>query len=569
MKITVFATIQMKKLHLSNIVPLKKLIILIILFSCQSYFGQELSLKIISASTADNIVIDSLGYLQKHTNTKSILDETQKFSKLLTQIGYLENELINSEQKNDTLYQFNFKLGDKTKWIHINVQKATTYLSFNKDTIKLPINETELFLKQNLSALELNGFSLATLQLIDFKKVNNQLFATLKIEANKKRFLNEIVINGYEKFPQGHKKNIQRLYRKKTFNKTNLNKIYKDFNNFRFVSQTRYPEILFTNDSTKVYVYLEKAKANRFDGYIGFANDEKSELKFTGHLDLSLINILNSGEELNLYWKSDDNKQVTFNAGIEIPYIFKSPLGIKANLNIFKQDSTFQNTKTAIDLGYYFSYSKKLYVGYQSTESSDIQNSNNTFISDFESTFITSTFDYKDYIDDTLFPLKTKFIFKTGFGERVSKLETNQQTFFELNFSHNLYLNKRNIVNIKSQNFYLNSTKFIINELYRFGGIQSIRGFNENSLQANTFVSILTEYRYILSSNLYLHNVLDYGFYQDNTSDNKNKLLGIGFGLGIQSKNGLLNLIYANGTTDEQTIKLANSVVQIKFVTNF
>ena len=105
--------------------------------------------------------------------------------------------------------------------------------------------------------------------------------------------------------------------------------------------------------------------------------------------------------------------------------------------------------------------------------------------------------------------------------------------------------------------------------MYRFGGIQSIRGFNENSLQANTFVSILTEYRYILSSNLYLHNVLDYGFYQDNTSDNKNKLLGIGFGLGIQSKNGLLNLIYANGTTDEQTIKLANSVVQIKFVTNF
>jgi hypothetical protein len=557
------------KVHLSNIAPLKKLIILIALLSCQSYFGQELSLKIVSTATPENIVIDSLGYLQKHANTKSIIDETQKFSNRLTQIGYLENVLINSEQKNDTLYQFNFKLGDKTKWIYINVQKATTYLSFIKDTIKLPINETELFLKQNLSALELKGFSLATLQLIDFKKENKQLFATLKIEANKKRFLNEIVINGYDKFPQGHIKNMQRLYRKKTFNKTNLNKIYKDFNNFRFVSQTRYPEILFSKDSTKVYVYLEKAKANRFDGYIGFTNDEKSELKFTGYLDLSLINILNSGEELNLYWKSDDDEQVTFNAGIEIPYIFKSPLGIKANLNIFKQDSTFQNTKTAIDLGYYFTYSKKLYVGYQSTESSDIQNSNNSFISDFESTFITSSFDYKDYIDDTLFPLKTKFIFKTGFGERVSKLETNQQTFFELNFSHNLYLNKRNIVNIKSQNFYLNSTKFIVNELYRFGGIQSIRGFNENSLQANTFVSILTEYRYILSSNLYLHNVLDYGFYQDNTSDNKNNLLGIGFGLGIQSKNGLLNLIYANGTTDEQTIKLANSVVQIKFVTNF
>ena len=125
------------------------------------------------------------------------------------------------------------------------------------------------------------------------------------------------------------------MYRKKTFNKSNLNKIYKDFNNFRFITQTRYPEILFTEDSTKVYVYVEKAKANKFDGYIGFANDDNNKLKFTGYLDLALTNILNTGEEFNLYWKSDDDKQVTFNAGIEIPYVFKSPLGIKANLNIF------------------------------------------------------------------------------------------------------------------------------------------------------------------------------------------------------------------------------------------
>ncbi|WP_432673020.1 hypothetical protein [Flavobacterium sp. SM2513] len=548
---------------------MKNLLLLLLLFNCQNYFGQQLSLKIVSDSEVENTKIDSLGYLQKHSNTKSILAEAQNFSHKLLQLGYLENQLTDSQKINDTLYQFNFNLGIQTQSIHIKIDKASTFLSFPNDTIILPINKTELFLQQKLSELELKGYSLATVQLVDFKREKNQLFASLKIDSNKKRYLNEIVINGYEKFPEGHKKNIQRLYRKKTFNKNNLNKIYKDFNAFRFINQNRYPEILFSDDSTKVYVYLEKAKANRFDGYIGFANDENSNLKFTGYLDLSLINILNSGEELNLYWKSDDDKQVTFNAGIEIPYIFKSPLGLKANLTIYKQDSTFQNTKTGLDLGYYFTHNKKLYLGYQSTESSDIQNSNNAFISDFESTFVTSTFEYKDYIDDALFPMKTRFIFKTGLGERSSKIETNQQTFFELNFSHNLYLDKRNVVNLKSQNFYLNSTKFIINELYRFGGIQSIRGFNENSLQANTFISILTEYRFILSPNLYIHSVLDYGYYQDQTSNTSNRLLGIGFGLGIQSKNGLLNLIYANGTTDEQVIKSANSVVQIKFVTNF
>ena len=536
---------------------------------CQNNFGQQLSLKIFSTVSSEKKVIDSLGYQKNHSNAKQILDEVQKFSNQLIQIGYLENELLASEKLNDSLYQFDFKLGTHTKSIHIYVEKSSAHINFEKDTLIVPINKVESFLKQQLAELELKGFSLATLKLVDFQKQNNTLYAILKVDTNKKRVVNEIVINGYEKFPEGHKKNMQRLYRKKKFNKNNLDKIYKDFNNFRFITQTRYPEILFTEDSTKVYVYLEKAKANKFDGYIGFSNDEESKLKFTGYLDLSLINILNSGEEFNLYWKSDDNKQVTFNAGIEIPYIFKSPLGVKANLNIFKQDSTFQNTKTAIDLGYYFTNNTKLYLGYQSTESSDIQNSNNSAISDFESSFVTSTFEYKNYIDELLFPEKTKLIFKTGIGNRSSKLETNKQTFFEVNFSHNLYLNKRNVVYLKSQNFYLSSNKFIINELYRFGGIQSIRGFNENSLQANTFTSLLTEYRFILSTNLYIHSVLDYGFYQDPTSKTKNNLLGLGFGFGILSKNGLFNLIYANGSTGRQAIKLANSVVQIKFTTKF
>jgi hemolysin activation/secretion protein len=528
-----------------------------------------LSLEIISNDKTEQIFIDSVSYKTKHLDSKRVFEEVQRFSNQLLQMGYLENEVSDSKKINDTLYRFTIQLGIPTKSLYLNLEKAGAYLEFEADTIILPIKNVESFLKVKLSELELKGFSLATLRLINFKKENNQLFATLKIDTNKKRVLDEIVINGYEKFPEGHKKNIQRLYRKKTFNKSNLQKIYEDFNNLRFISQTRYPEILFTEDSTKVFVYLQKAKSNRFDGFIGFANDEQNNLNFTGYLDVALNNVLNTGEAFTLYWKSDDNQQVSFNVGIEVPYIFKTPLAIKTNLNIFKQDSTFQNTKTAIDLGYYFTTNKKIFIGYQSTASSDIQNINSTLISDFENRFYTSTFEYKDFVADVLFPEKTKIYLKSGFGQRTSKLETNKQVFFELDVSHNLFLNKKNIINLRSQNFYLQSTNFITNELFRFGGIQSVRGFNENSLQANTFTSLLTEYRYVLSPNLYVHSVLDYGFYEDVTSNNKNNLLGLGFGFGIQSKNGLLNLIYANGSTKDQVIKLTNSVVQIKFVTQF
>lgn len=536
---------------------------------CQSYFGQELALKITAENAVELATIDSIGYQKKHINAKSVLDEAQKFSTVLLQNGYLEHELVSSAAVNDTLFEFRFNLGIKTRLLYVDVSKVRDYLDVERDTVTLSINNTAAFLQQKLTELERKGFSLATLQLVDFTKVSDKLYASLKLDTKKKRVLDAIVINGYDKFPLGHQKNMQRLHTKKTFNKDNLDRIFADFNNFRFVTQSRYPEILFTNDSTKVYVYLEKAKTNKFDGYIGFANNEAGGLDFTGYLDLSLVNILNSGEYFNLYWKGDDNDQVTFNANIELPYIFKSPLGVRANLNIFKQDSTFQNTKTAVDLGYYFSYNKKVFIGYQSTESSDIQNTNSALISDFESRFVTATFDYRKFTDDLLFPEQTRLILKSGLGNRTSNLSNEPQRFLELNFSHNLYLNKRNILNLTSQSFYLNSNEIISNELFRFGGVQSVRGFNENSLQANTLVSLLSEYRYVLSPNLYVHSVVDYGFYEDVTTKTKNNLLGLGFGAGIRSKNGLLNIIYANGSTRDQTIKLTNSVVQIKFITVF
>jgi hemolysin activation/secretion protein len=115
----------------------------------------------------------------------------------------------------------------------------------------------------------------------------------------------------------------------------------------------------------------------------------------------------------------------------------------------------------------------------------------------------------------------------------------------------------------------LNSDSYIVNELYRFGGINSIRGFNENSLQANLFTSLLSEYRYIIAPNLYIHSIMDYGYYDDQTSGNNGNLVGLGFGFGLATKNGLFNLVYANGSTKEQTIKSANSIVHISFKTQF
>jgi hypothetical protein len=80
---------------------------------------------------------------------------------------------------------------------------------------------------------------------------------------------------------------------------------------------------------------------------------------------------------------------------------------------------------------------------------------------------------------------------------------------------------------------------------------------------------LLTEYRYVATSNLYVHTIIDYGYLKDNSNNAEENLLGLGLGFGLLTKNGLFNIIYANGSTQNQEAKLSNSIVHISFKANF
>ena len=553
---------------------MKLLFSFIVFFSIQFSLGQNFYLKIEGASEKERKTIDSITYEFKHTSVASILTEQKRFESKLTNLGFFDWLQLEQKKINDSSFVFQYRLGNLVQTNTIYIGKLTaeekSLLQEGNDSLIIITSEVENFMKSKMALLEKKGYLLANLKLVNQRRKENNLLSDLHLKLNSKRKITDIVIVGYDKFPTGIKKAITKKAKKATFNQENLKQINEEFSKLQFVNQLKYPEILFTTDSTKIFVYLEKSKPNKFDGFIGFSNDDKSKLTFNGYLDLQLQNILNSGEKFNLYWKNDGNSQTSFNLGTEIPYLFKSPIGIKANLRIFKQDSTFQNTITDLNLGYYFSYNTKAYLGYQKTNSVDIQNTNSFSLNDFTNTFFSSSFEHVNYATDNfIFPERTKVFAKVGLGNRTISSAKSNQFFGQLELNHYFELNHKNSIFIKNQSYYLQSDYYIINELYRFGGINSIRGFNENSLQANVFSGIMAEYRYLVAPNLYVHSTTDYGYFQDKTSDIDDKLLGLGFGFGLFTKNGLFNLIYANGSTSEQTIKLSNSIVHISFKTNF
>ncbi|WP_264531369.1 hypothetical protein [Flavobacterium sp. N502540] len=571
----------MKQLLLKLLLPL-----LFFLISISSN-AQNLHLQIKGINQAETQIIDSLNYSENHTNIKSLFEEVKNVSEKLTKQGYLDHAILETKKTNDSTFISKIDLKNKTKEVHIYI--GTNHRFFDEakiknDTLILAYEELENYLIQKTSDAEKAGFALNKLKLENLQKKNSIIYAELNYKSEKKRIVNSIILTQTDLtkrdyFPKGHLKQLKKKYLNKTFNQETIKQLYNDINAFEFTSQTKYPEVLFTTDSTKIYSYIEKRQANTFDGYIGFSNDENKKTTLNGYLDLSLLNTLHAGEQFSLYWKSDGNQQKTFNTKIEIPYIFQSSLGIKAQLNIFKQDSTFQNTKTAIDLGYFLNYNTRLYLGYQSTESSDIQNTNNTTISDYKNSYITSTLEYKkiDYLQN-LFPKKVSLNLLLGYGKRDTNnspktAESSKQFYTNLNLSYNFELNRKNFIYINPQILYLKSQNYITNELFRFGGTNSIRGFIENSLQGNFASMLLTEYRYKVSDNLYINSIIDFAIYQDLTnSQNLNKLQklsGVGIGTTIQTMNGLLRINLSNGGANLQEIKLFNTIINICYNVKF
>lgn len=536
--------------------------------------AQSLYLEITTDKNQDQEVLKNYIYQKKHQTADQIDLAAKEVLHTLIKSGYLGAAITEHSKNSDSTFIYRFNPGNKTQWVHINIAgiapEFKNYFTSSRDTIKIPVAEVEDYLQSKTNTLEKNGFSTTQLQLINHHFTKDNLYCDLISIGSTFRTLQEVTVMGYDKFPANVKKNWLRKYKNKVFNEELLNNLQNDINNLGFVTQTKKPEILLEQNKTTAFVYLEKSKINKFDGFVGFATAEDGNIKFNGNLDFVLNNSLNKGEQIRLNWINDGNKQSTLNVSTEIPYLFKSPVGLVFDLNIFKQDSTFQTTKQRYKLGYYFSYNSKLFVGADKNTSVKIQAAAGSEYANYESTFYNLTYYYnKRNTKHRLFPDATVFQVELGTGKRTTTEQQEKQYSLQSKLEQLFYLNNTNVIYVKNENFYLHSPNYIANELHRFGGANSLRGYNENSLQANLSALLYIEYRYILSDKLYMNTITDFAYLRDNTTNLTKNLGSLGFGLGLLNENSLLKINFANGIHNKSVINLNNSVIHLSYLTYF
>ncbi|MEG1266562.1 MAG: ShlB/FhaC/HecB family hemolysin secretion/activation protein [Myroides sp.] len=534
-------------------------------------YGQQIYLKVNGKNTSETSFLkqnikDSIFNNGQEVETKLIF--LQDF---LRTNGYLYQ--ITSAEKKDSLYLVNFDLGKKTDSLKINFNKheaqLKSILQINEPTKTIAIQNTESFLKNIVEKLAKKGYSISTVKLINHQFLNDIITADLDLHLDLQRRIDQLVFTPYNNFPTGIKQRLIKKYEKQPFTDAVTSELQKEMSQFPFIKTTKQPEVLFTESNTALYLYVERQNISQFDGLIGFTNDDNGKVQFNGYADLQLMNILNKGEQLKLYWKNDGNQQTQFNLSGEVPYLFNTPFGLKASLELFKQDSTMMNTKFNAAVLYYLNFNHRVGVGYQSTSS--VAGTENFYqAADYNNQFITLNYLLNKYQDHPLFRQKYYVTGLAGFGSKTEEKDNRKgsQQFINLTASYLWQINNRWYINQQLEGSLLRSAiPLLYNEYYRFGGIHSIRGFRENSLLAKSLLGLYNEARYLLAPNMYIHSITDVAYYEG--EDTNDLLYSFGLGFGIQTGGGLFNIIYANGVQPNTDFKLSNSIFHLSYKTQF
>lgn len=557
------------------------LILLLCLYS-SAISAQNLYLEVLGANDKETSTINEYNYNKTHNDYNSILNETDSLQHKLVRSGYIESEYSSVKKINDSLFQAAFNLKNKYETIEIDYDETEIDKGIinqvsetsNKNNFSTPLTNVEKILKHINLEIANKGFPFTKIKLSTIKIKDKQTLTAklIVVKEDKKRRLDNIIIKGYEKFPKSFLNRFLKIKPQKVFNLKTIKSKMSALKNLRFVEQIKDHEVLFTKDSTTLYLYLKKAQSNTFDGYLGFStNDETRKLEFNGYLNLELNNNFNYGEAFKIIYKSDESEQKDLEVNFNLPYLFSTPVGTELSLKILKKDSTFSTVNQKANIFYQINSKNRIYVGIESIESNNLlDNEINSNAIDFKSNLYNLKYTYEDRQNySTLFQLKSSFNIELGIGTRKTKTSKDNQNRIILDAFHIFQLNNKNSFYTRITSSLINTESYLDNELFRFGGINSIRGFKENSITANKFIVINTEYRYQLSKAIYAHSVIDFSNFENKLSGIDENLYGFGLGFGIATKAGLLKFNFANGKTETQSFKFSDSKIHISLVSIF
>ena len=553
----------------------------------------------------DTLISSQLAGLKNIFDTKEDAQNyIQNLPALLLSKGFaaasVDSVLIDSLSAYVILY-----LGQKYIWTHINTDSLDIGLlnsanwkrtRFNTDDASLL--DWQIMQDQILNYYENSGYPFASILMEDVQINENEISGSVKVNKGPLYHIDSIKVHGTVKIKNSYLQHLLDIYNGSLYNSQKLNTISKHIRALPFLVEQQPWDVTMLGSGSVLNLYLIPKKSSQVNVLVGFlpGNNITGKTQITADVNLDLKNALGAGENILLNWQQLQPQSPKLILGYNHPYVFNSQFGINLSFKLLKRDSAYLQLNSIIGLQYLLSANQWFDIFYQ--------NENNYLLSggvDTNQIIYTKklpadidvssgnvgigyTFNNTDYRFN---PRKGNEIKLTATGG-IKKVATNNdivnltdpsdpsfdfrslydsvqlRTYrfkIEAAVAHFFSLGKNNVLKTGVVSGLLQSPQTFQNELFRIGGYNLLRGFDEESIYANRFAVFTAEYRYLLGTNSYFFGFSDAGFTHTkiNTSRYSNTFISGGLGLEFETKVGLLNLSYAIGKRNDVKFDIRNS----------
>jgi outer membrane protein assembly factor BamA len=575
------------KQFISNYVLLFMRFILVI-FTVLISFGLH-SQKTFSISfTTENIKKVKENYTKEFKDSISAIRYIKEMQTFAVKKGYLLASVDSISVKNKTI-TVAFFVGEKFNSVKLEIDaEDLPFLKRNsrlneKYIASIPFNPNDIgkIMRSIHDATTSNGypFSKVYLEKINFKETD--LLAKLVIEKGQLLRFNKINIKGDSSISKLFISSLLDIREGQFFDDSKLRTITKKISQLSFIKEIKPHELLFTKEGVELFLYLQSNPISSVNGAVGLQpNPITNRVGLTGELNLKLLNVLHRGESMNLSWRSIQEKTQVLNSKINYPFLFKSPFGIDFHFQLYKRDTSFLELKSTLGVQYFLKGGNFIKVFYQNNSSSLLSGGKNNPVFSNLSSWRTNAYGIsalKRQVDYLPNPSKGMILqLEIAIGTRKSQVSdtisatksTTYRSFLQIEWF--IPITARHILRLGNTSEFYYAPAFYQNEVYRFGGQSSMRGFNEEELYG-TYRSVFTlEYRYLLDKNSHLFAFFDQGLYENNAVKYyKDRPFGFGAGFSFGTNIGIFSISYALGKQFDDAIKFSSGKVHFGYIAYF
>jgi hypothetical protein len=555
----------------------------------------------------------------KPKKQSSVQECKDAYSRFLTQLhykGYLFAN-VDTQYISSTFFNVAISVGKQYKVGLVTYDSATEQMmaqSGMPSTFyqKKPFSLYQyIFMKsQMLAHAEQTGFPFATVRLDSIQIEDSTIKGKIKFEKNLKITIDSVVCKGPVKLSAYFLHNYLGIKKNSVYNESFIDKINQNIASLNYVESIQPYTITFMGNHAVVNLYLKNKRASKFNFLLGLqptpANTTQktgSKVSLTGDGLLHLENMQGTANLLDINFKLYPGQTKVLNIQYFHPYPFGFPAGIETFFDINKQDSSFLDVSYNIGLQQLFAGNNYIKLFYKATNST-VSYIDTNLIKLFKK--LPAQIDYKkkqigiswrqENLDNRLNPTKGFTIKWTILGG-IKQFEANntilaihtgadgfqykslydtlpkniKQGVIELQGSYYKTVIKQQVIKLAIKTAQTIDKELAANELYRIGGYKTLRGFDEQSIQASSYIVPTFEWRYLLNQNSFIGVFNDWGFITAKTKLTYSQQIVYSFGAhaAFETSAGIFEIGYGLGTNTKTAINIRSGKIHFGYVIAF